>query len=86
MMPLVSREAEKLKELFVCLVHCFSGKMDLHLKNLQKLSKSSEDLLLSRIFLEFVQFWVENRGPNLLDELKLTTLLLLTCKSSLEEE
>ena len=55
-------------------------------KNLQKLSKSSEKLLFFRIFSEFVQFWLENSGPNQLDELKWIILLLLTPMSSLEEE
>ena len=47
-------------------------------KNLQKLSKSSEKLLFFRIFSKFVQFCLENSGPNQLGELKLTILLLLT--------
>ena len=83
----VSREAKKLQELeFVCLVRCFSAKMERHSKNLQKLSKSSEKLLFFRIFSEFVQFWLENSGPNQLDDLKLTILLLLTPMLSLEVE
>ena len=32
------------------------------------------------------QFWLENSSPNQLDELKLTILLLLTPKPSLEAE
>ena len=70
----------------ICLVCCFSAKMEWHSKNLQKLSKSSEKLLLFRIFSEFVQFWLENSNPNQLGELKLTILLLLTPNPSLEEE
>jgi hypothetical protein len=49
-------------------------------------SKSSEKLLVFRIFSEFVQFWLENSGSNQLDELKLTMLLLLTTKPFLEAE
>jgi hypothetical protein len=83
----VSREADKLKKLlFVCLVRCFSVEMEWHSKNLQKLSKSTAKLLFFRIFSEFVQFWLGNRGPNQLDELKLTILLLLTPKPSLKAE
>jgi hypothetical protein len=58
--------------------------MEWHSKNLQKLSKSIEKLLFFRIFSEFVQFWLENSSSNQLDELKLTILLLLTPKPSLE--
>ena len=56
------------------------------IKNLQKLSKSSEKLLFFGILSEFVQFWLENSGPNQLDELKWIILLLLKPKPSLEAE
>jgi hypothetical protein len=39
-----------------------------------------------RIFSEFVQFWLKNSSQNQLGELKLTILLLLTSKLSLEAE
>jgi hypothetical protein len=64
----------------------FQPKWNCIQKNLQKISKSTEKLLFFRIFSEFVQFWLENSGPNQLDELKLTILLLLTPKPSLEAE
>jgi hypothetical protein len=64
----------------------FFSQNGITLKNLQKLSKSSEKLLFFRIFSEFVQFWLENSGPNQIGELKLTVLLLLTPKPSLEAE
>ena len=51
-----------------------------------KIIKSSEKLLFFWIFSEFVQFWLENSGPNQLDELKWIILLLLTPKPSLEAE
>jgi hypothetical protein len=51
-----------------------------------KSSKSSKKLLFFGIFSEFVQFWLENSGPNQLDELKWVMLLLLTPKPSLEVE
>ena len=54
--------------------------------NFKKPTKSSEKLLFFRIFSEFVQFWLENSGPNQLDEFKLTILLILTPKPSLEAE
>jgi hypothetical protein len=55
-------------------------------KKATKLSKSIEKLLLFGIFSKFVQFWLENIGPNQLDELKLAILLLLKPKPSLEAE
>ena len=55
-------------------------------KNPTKISKSSEKLLFFGIFSEFVQFWLENSGPNQLLELKWIILLLLTPKPSLEAE
>jgi hypothetical protein len=64
----------------------FFSQNGITLKNLQKLSKSSEKLLFFRIFSEFVQFWLENSGQNQIGELKLTVLLLLTPKPSLEAE
>jgi hypothetical protein len=45
-----------------------------------------EKLLFFGIFSKFVQFWLENSGPNQLDELKWIKLLLLTPKLSLEAE
>ena len=83
----VSREAEKIKKLyFTCLVRCFSAKMEWYSKKLQKLSKSIKKLLIFGIFSKFVQFWLENSGPNQLDQLKWIILLFLTPKSSLEAE
>ena len=64
----------------------FFGQNGMTLKNLQKLSKSSEKLLFFGILSEFVQFWLENSGPNQLDELKWIILLLLKPKPSLEAE
>jgi len=55
-------------------------------KKATKLSKSIEKLLFFGIFSKFVQFWLENSGPNQLDELKWIILLLLTPKPSLEAE
>jgi hypothetical protein len=46
----------------------------------------SIELLFFGIFSKFVQFWLENSGPNQLDELKWIKLLLLTPKLSLEAE
>ena len=43
-------------------------------------------LVFFMIFSEFVQFWLENSRLDQLDELKLTILLLLTPKPSLEVE
>ena len=56
------------------------------LKNLQKLTKSIENLLIFRIFSEFVQFWLKDSSQNQLDELNPIILLLLTPKTSLESE
>ncbi len=64
----------------------FFSQNGITLKDLQKLSKSSEKLLFFRIVSEFVQFWLENSGPNQIGKLKLTILLLLTPKPSLEAE
>jgi hypothetical protein len=64
----------------------FFSQKEMTLKKLQKLSKSREKLLFSRIISEFVQFWLENSGPNPLDELMLTILLLLTPKPSVKVE
>ena len=64
----------------------FFSQNGMTLKKLQKLSKSIEKLLFFGIFSEFVQFWLENSGPNQLDELKWIILLLLTPKPSLEAE
>ena len=55
-------------------------------KNLQKLSKSIKKLLFFGILSEFIQFWLENGGPNQLDELKWIILLLLIPQPSLEAE
>jgi len=55
-------------------------------KKATKLSKSIEKLLFFGIFSKFVQFWLENSGPNQLHELKWIILLLLKPKSSLEAE
>ena len=64
----------------------FFSQNGITLKNLQKLSKSSEKLLVFGILSEFVQFWLKNSGPNQLDELKWIILLLLKPKPSLEVE
>ena len=62
----------------------FFAKMVWHSKNLQTLSKSSIKLVFFRIFSEFVQFCQKNSSPDQLNELKLTILLLLTPKPSLD--
>jgi hypothetical protein len=64
----------------------FFSQIGMTLKNLQKSSKSSEELLFFGILSEFVQFWLENSGSNQLDELKWIILLLLKPKPSLEAE
>jgi hypothetical protein len=64
----------------------FFSQNGMTLKNLQKSSKSSEELLFFGILSEFVQFWLENSGSNQLDELKWIILLLLKPKPSLEAE
>ena len=64
----------------------FFSQNGMTLKNLQKLPKSREKILIFGILSEFVQFWLENSSPNQLDELKWITLLLLTPKPSLEAE
>ena len=83
----VSKEAKKLKELeFVCLVCCFSAKMEWDSKKLKKIIKIHWKVAVFGIFSKFVQFWLKNSGPNQLDELKWIILLLLTPKPSLEVE
>ena len=53
-------------------------------KKATKIIKIIEKLLFFGIFLEFFQFWLENSGPNQLDELKWIILLLLKPKPLLE--
>jgi hypothetical protein len=48
----------------------FFSQNEMTFKKLQKLSKSIEKLLFLGIFSKFVPFWMENSGPNQLDELK----------------
>jgi hypothetical protein len=48
----------------------FFSQNEMTFKKLQKLSKSIEKLLFLGIFSKFVPFWLENSGPNQLDELK----------------
>ena len=75
------------QETIICLSGpLFFSQNEMTLKNLQKLSKSSEKLLVFGILSEFVQFWLKNSGPNQLDELKWIILLLLKPKPSLEAE
>ena len=79
-----SRQAQ---ETIICLFGLlFFSRNRMSFKNLQKWSKSSEKLLFFRIYSEFVQFCQENSGPNQLDELNLTILLLLTLRGQIMVE
>ena len=65
---------------------CFFCQDGMAFKKPTKIIKIQWKVTVFRIFSEFVHFWLENSGPNQLDELKRIILLLLTPMSSLEEE
>jgi hypothetical protein len=71
----------------ICLFgQMFFSQNGMTLKKPTKIIKIQLKVTVFRIFSEFFQFWLKNSGPNQLNELKLTTLLLLTPKPSLEAE
>ena len=70
-------------------ISCFFGPLffsqnGITWKKLKKLPISSEKILFFGILSEFVQFWLENSGPNQLVELKWIIMLLLKPKPSLD--
>jgi hypothetical protein len=77
----------QVQETIICLFGpLFFSQNGITLKNLQKLPKSCEKLLLFGILSEFVQFWLENSNTNQLNEIKWIILLFLKPKPSLEVE